>query len=257
MIRSLFLVLVLLIHFYSFSQKAEVIQRSAVKHDYLVGYDYYVEDNIDTTRLLFMGVIQIVCGNSDVSLVSATHLLKSKAKQISGNSYRLKSFSKGDTSLVMLFDVYYASEKQIDLIRQNRLKNQLFVFNNIKDTLTRRLNINDSMYSFSRSKFLIINTNNKNVKIKIDSATTVRYNDRIKPGQIAEFITVKANNNAKLLYSTVGATSGLAGLAVVLTTEAMMNKQLFPSTEFLSNINYITGRILMSIYPKDKQITIN
>lgn len=257
MIRFLFLVLVLSIHYFSFSQKSEIIQRSTVKHDYLVGYDYYVEDNIDTTRLLFMGVIQITCGNSDVSLVSATHLLKSKAKQISGNSYRLKSFSKRDTSLVLLFDVYYAPENQIDLIRNYKLKNQVIVFNNIKDTLTRRLNINDSMYSFNRSKYIVIDTKNKNIKIKIDSSTTVRYNDKIKPGQTTEFITVKANNNAKLLYSTVGATSGIAGVIVLMTTEALMNKQLLPSTEFLSNINYITGRILMRVYPMDKQITIN
>jgi hypothetical protein len=113
------------------------------------------------------------------------------------------------------------------------------------------------MYSFNRSKYLVIDTKNKNVKIKIDSATTVRYNDRIKPGQIAEFITVKANHNAALLYSAAGATAGMVGIAIVATTEALMNKHLKPSTEFLSNMNYLTGRILMTIYPMDKRVTLN
>ncbi|MES2760976.1 MAG: hypothetical protein V4677_02170 [Bacteroidota bacterium] len=257
MIRSLFFVLVLSIHFYSFSQRSEIVQRSAVKHNYAIGFDYYVEDNIDTTRLLFMGVIQITSGNSDVSLVSATHLLKTKTKELNGNSYKLKSFSKQDTTLILLFDIYYASENQVKLIKQSRLKDQVIVFNNIKDTLTRRLNINDSMYSFKRSKYLIIDTKNKNVKIKIDSATTVRYNDRIKPGQIAEFITVKANNGAALLYSAAGATAGVVGVVIVATTESLINRHVKPGNEFLSNMNYLTGRILMNIYPMDKQIILN
>ncbi len=257
MIKNLFFVLVLSIHFYSFSQRSEIIQRSAVKHNYAIGYDYYVEDNIDTTRLLFMGVIQITTGNSDVSLVSATHLLKTKAKEINGNSYKLKNFLKRDTTLILLFDIYYASENQVNLIKQSRLKNQVIVFNNIKDTLTRRLTINDSMYSFNRSKYLVIDTKNKNVKIRIDSATTVRYNDRIKPGQIAEFITVKANNNAALLYSAAGATAGLVGVVIVATAEGLINKHVKPSNEFLSNMNYLTGRILMNIYPMDTRISLD
>lgn len=241
----------------SFSQRSEIVFKSKVNHNYALGYDYYVEDNIDTTKLLFMGVLKIISGNQDVFVVEATHLLKTKAKELNGNSYKLKSFSKQDTTLTLLFDIYFAPENQVKLIKQSRLTSQVIVFNNIKDTLTRRLVVNDSMYSFNRSKCFLIETKNKNVKIKIDSAKTVRYNDRIKPGQPAEFITVKASNNTALIYVAAAVTGGLVGIAVASTTQALTNRQIIPSLEFLSNVNYITGRILMNIYPIDKRISLN
>lgn len=242
----------------SFSQNAEIVLKSAYSHNYALGYCYYVEDNIDTSKLFFVGIVKITSSNQDARVVGATHLLKSKTKELNGNTYKLKSVVKQDTSLTMLFDIYFAPENQINIIKSSRLKNQIIVFNNIKDTLTRRLNINDSMYSFNRSKYLVIYTKNKNVKIKIDSGKVVRYNDLIKPGHSAEFITVKVNNSSKaVLYTTAIFTGGMVGFAVATTTESLINKQIIPSFEYLSNINYNTGRILMSIYKQEKQITLD
>lgn len=242
----------------SFSQNAEIVLKSSYSHNYALGYCYYVEDNIDTSKLFFVGIVKITSSNQDARVVGATHLLKSKTKELNGNTYKLKSVVKQDTSLTMLFDIYFAPENQINIIKSSRLKNQIIVFNNIKDTLIRRLNINDSMYSFNRSNYLVIYTKNKNVKIKIDSGKVVRYNDLIKPGQSAEFITVKVNNSSKaVLYTTAIVTGGMVGFAVATTTESLINKQIIPSFEYLSNINYNTGRILMSIYKQDKQITLD
>lgn len=257
MIRVFVLFLLIFCTGFLFSQRSEVVLKSKITHNYALGYDYYIEDNIDTTKLFFMGVLKIVSGNQDVFIIEATHLLKIKAKELNGNSYKLKSFSKQDTTLTLLFDIYYAPENQVKLIKQSRLKDQIIVFNNIKDTLIRRLVVNDSMYSFNRSKYFLIDTKNKNVKIKIDSAKTVRYNDRIKPGQPVEFITVKASNNTALIYAAAAVTGGLVGIAVASTTQVLTNRQIIPSLEFLSNVNYITGRILMNIYPIDKQISLN
>jgi hypothetical protein len=253
-----FFVLFLFIVLKSFSQKAEIVLKSGYSHNYALGYCYYVEDKIDTSKLFFVGIVKITSSNLDAHVVGATHLLKAKTKELNGNTYKLKSVLKLDTSLVMLFDIYFAPENQISSIKAARLKDQIIVFNNIKDTLTRRLNINDSMYSFNRSKYLVIYTKNKNVKIKIDSGKVVRYNDKIKPGQTAEFITVKVNNSSKaILYTTAIATGGMIGFVAASTTESLINKQIIPSFEYLSNINYNTGRILMSIYQKDRQITLD
>ena len=250
------LTLFVLICLNGFSQKSEVVLTSGVKHNYAIGYDYYVEENIDTTKLLFMGRLKMITSNQDEFVVKTTHLLKIKAKELNGNSYKLKNFSIQDTTLTLYFDVYYAPDNQVALIKKAKLKDKVIVFNNIKDTLTRRLTINDSIYSFNRSKYLVINTFNQNIKIKIDSAKVVRYNDQIKPGQQAEFISVKANNTAALVYSAAGATAGLVGVAAVSAAYALRNKYLDPGSELLSNINYITGRILMTIYPMDKEISI-
>ena len=48
-----------------FSQKTEVVFKSSITHNYVIGNDYYVEDNIDTNKLLFMGIIRITVNNLD------------------------------------------------------------------------------------------------------------------------------------------------------------------------------------------------
>lgn len=241
---------------FTFSQKSKIILQSNLKHNYAIGKDYYVEDAIDTTRLLFMGVIQITSSNQDALIVGGIHLLKTKTKELNGNGYRLKSFETKDTTIIMLFDIYFVPDKQVELIKINRLKNNIIVFNNIKDTLIRRLVVNETMYSFKRNKSILIETNNKNIQIKIDTAKTIRYNDRIKQEQLTEFLTVKPINTSALIYTGAAVTGGLIGIAVATTADVLMYKNLLPSREFLSNLNYNVGRVLIEIYPLDNKILI-
>ncbi len=167
---KLMLLLFLVFNFALYSQKSEVVFKSKIKHDYAVGNQFYLENNVDTNRLLFMGTIKITSSNQDILITNAVSLLKIKTNQLNGNVFKLKSFTKHDTTLNMLFDVYFAPFKQLDINDESKLKAKLYVFNNIKDSLQRRLNINNNNYNFKRTQCLEITPNVEKLEIKIDSA---------------------------------------------------------------------------------------
>ena len=103
----------------AFAQKSEIVFKSTVNHNYAIGNDYYVEDAVDTTRLLFMGIIKITCDNQDEFIADAQRILKTKAKEINGNCYKLKNFIIQESYISMLFDVYFAPETQVEIIKSH------------------------------------------------------------------------------------------------------------------------------------------
>lgn len=238
----------------SFSQRSEVVFKSKVNHNYALGYDYYVEDYIDTSKLIFMGVLKIISSNQDILMVNSHQLLKTKTKELNGNSYKLKSFSKQDTTLTLLFDVYFAPDKQIDLIKKNRVKETIFVFNNIKDTIYRNLFVNNRAYLFKRNKHLeIFATGDNEFKLKLDSTNFVNQSNALSKNQDALFFTIKLKDN--LAPALIGGVLG--GVIGAIVVSSLANKYINPENETISKINYNTGRILKEIYPLDKLITLD
>lgn len=232
-----FLILALLYFNFTYSQKSKIIFQSNLKHNYAIGKDYYVEDAIDTTRLLFMGVIQITSSNQDAYMVSANQLLKIKTKELNGNAYRLKSFETKDTTITMLFDIYFAPNKQVDLIKENKVKNKIVIFNNIKDTLIRKVFIKNKYYRFERNKrFDYVFNTNCNVDIRLDSLSDQGFIKELEFNNNAVFMTIKPKEN--YYPGAVGA------LTFYLT-----NKYIHYTFERFAYINYNTGRILIEIYP--------
>ena len=253
MIKNVYLFLFSITSFFLFSQKSKIIFQSNVKHNYAIGKDYYVEANIDTTKLFFMGVIEITTPNTDEIMVGANQLLKTKTKEINGNAYRLKNTHLHDTSIMMQFDVYYAPDKQIELIKANQLKGKIIVFNNFKDTLKRTIWVNNHKYSFVQNKRIEIATSlNKGLTLKLD--TTENVGNNIIDGSnkaTSRFYTVKLKDNQTPVI--VGAVLGGVVGALIASTIVQKQKHIVEN-EKISKLNYNTGRILYELCPLDKEI---
>ena len=241
----------------SFAQKSEIVFKSTTSHNYIVGNDYYVEDEIDTTRLLFMGTIKITCPNQDEFIADAQRILKTKAKELNGNAYKLKSFFIQDSSTInLLFDVYFAREKQVDLIKKNALKDKILVFNSVKSSEQRLLVINCNNTFFSENKRVEILCPNKVVILKLDTTSNYEGGITLKfpRNKKAEFFTIKLKDN----FTPVVVGSVLGGIVGAAVGSAMIHKRKnITQNEFFSTLNYNTGRILMEIYPIDKQIMLD
>ncbi len=240
----------------SLAQRAEIIQRTSFSHDYVVGYSYYVEDNIDTARLFFLGIVKTVSSNRDDFASSVISRLNSKTKDLNGNAYKLKTFEMKDTTLTMFFDIYFAPEKHIDLMKINAVKEKIIIFNNTKDTSQRKLVINNKSYYFPRNKHFEIFTYNKdiNLKLEVDSSFS-GTTENISKNKKALFLSIKKKNtDTPVLIG--GAIGGLVG-AVIAKEISEGYPRNNPDNEVFSQLNYNTGRILMNIYQLDKLISIN
>ena len=254
MIRALVLIFLSLT---SFAQKSEIVFKSSVTHNYIVGNDYYIEDEIDTTRLLFMGTIKITCANQDEYIADAQRILKTKAKELNGNCYKLKNYILQESSISMLFDVYFAPEAQVEIVKSHSLKDKIIVFNSIKSTSSRLLIVNSSKHYFSKNKRLEIITTAQ-TELNLDT-TGVYLNSMIKTVEMSKnkkavFLTIKLKNDpAPAIIG--GAIGGVVG-AMIGNSASQKRKDLIRNESF-SNLNYNTGRILMEIYPIDKQITLD
>ncbi len=256
MTRSLFFLLVLLNHFSSFSQKAEITYRSAFKHEYAIGYIYYVEDNIDTSRLFFVGIVEVISSRKDEYVPPAISLLNSKTKQLNGNAYKLKSYRSFDTTLILTFDVYFASEKSIELMKLYGSKQKIVIFNNVKDSINRILVINNKSFSFPKNKRFEILTSGKDVNLKLENDTVFKgTNENVGKNKRAVFLTIKKKNIAAAI-ATGGAIGGVVG--AIVTKEIVEGYPRNNSDiEIFTPLNYNTGRILMNLYSLHQQITVN
>lgn len=260
--RQIFFLFFIGSFFYSFSQKSEVVFKSNVKHNYALGYDYYVEDAIDTARLFYMGTIKITSSNQDGLMMGARQLLKTKIKEdFNGNAYKLRSYTQVDTMINLLFDVYFAPDKQIELIEKNRIKEKAVFFNNIKDTIQRTLYINDSLVSFQRSKHLVVSSISK-LKFNLFDVEKESLELTLKKKSDASFYSIRLKEkHGPIIVAGVPGSAAVGVIiiaaAVAATANGLANKYLKPGAERFFKIDYNTGRILMEIYPQDKQILVN
>lgn len=241
------------------SQRSEILFKSKVSHNYAIGSHYYVEKGIDTSKLMFMGLVGITSSNQDVFISKAHSLLVSKTKELNGNSYQLRSCNYTDTVLNMVFEIYFSPDHQIKLIKDKRIKDRFIYFNNIKDTLSRCVYINDQQYSFSRSKHLeVYNVSNREVCFQLDTAVHEKKCKTMKSGEDAFFYSIKIRENTNIYILPIG--GGIPGiiLAGAATTAVILaNKYINPNQEKFTNISYSLGRLLMDLYPVDKQIFLN
>lgn len=262
MIRSFVLFLLIFSNSFLFSQHSEVILKSKTSHDYAIGKLYYIEEAIDTSKLMFMATIKITSSNQDVFVSKAHNLLEYKTKELNANSYKLKSFSSIDTTLEMFFDVYFAPDKQIESVEKNRLTGKIILFNNIKDTIFRNVFVNDSSVAFLRKKHLSIGSSHSQKEFKV---RLVERKDAleiltktVKKDNTAFFYTIKLRDDSRSLPVIVGgAVGGIIGAVIVAGTMQLMNKNTDPEYDRFSRLNYNLGRLLMEIYPQDKQITLD
>ncbi len=262
MIRFFVLFLLCFSNSFLFSQRGEVVLKSKASHNYAIGKLYYIEEVVDTSRLMFMATIKITSSNQDFFVSKAHNLLEYKTKELNANSYKIKSFSLIDTTLIMLFDVYFASDKQIEVIERNRLHGKIILFNNIKDTIFRTVFINDSSILFLRKKHLSIASSRfqKDFKIRLVERKDALENlsKTIKKDNSALFYTIKLRDDSRSLPVIVGgAVGGIIGAVIVTGTMQLMNKNTDPEYDRFSRLNYNLGRLLMEIYPQDKQITLD
>jgi hypothetical protein len=259
MFRSFVLCLLALITISLFSQRSEVVFKSKASHNYAIGKQYYIEKAIDTSRLMFLATVKITSSNQDVFISRAHNLLEYKSKELNANSYKLKSVATFDTTLMMLFDVYFAPEKQIDLIKRNRIKEKFIFFNNIKDTIYRTVFINHKPYSFLRKNHIQFNNvTGREVCFQLDTANNESKCKKMNKGEDAFFYSIKIKENTNIYFvPVVGAAPVLIIAAVAATATTLANKYINPNQEKFTNISYSLGRLLMEIYPQDKQITLD
>jgi hypothetical protein len=261
MIKSIFSVLVLLNHFYAFSQRAEIIQQSSFKHEYAVGYSYYVEDNIDTSKLFFMGVVKTISSQKNEFLGDAVGLLNSKTKQLNGNAYKLKTFSFQDTTLTLTFDVYFASEKHIALMKKSGIKERIVLFDDTKDSTNRMLVVNKTPYYFPKNKRVEVLAHDEDVNLKLQNDSAFKgVTESIRSSKKAIFLTITRKDLVKVI-AIGGAVGGSVGGVVGSLVGVVIAKEIaegYPrnnsDNEIFNQLNYNTGRILMNLYPLHQQI---
>lgn len=219
-----------------FSQKSQIIENKNLNHNYALGKVYYLEDSVDTQKLPHAGKILITTGTRNQVISSSLQRLEYRAKEINANSYKLESFTIKDTTINMVFDCYFIGEKQIKNNLKHRLKNKLFITNNIFDTITRSLVVNANLlklkcnnyfsYSFSSDTVISIKTNTESEDVFSKELT---YNED------AYFYTIGYKKNY-----TIGA---LPYLAWYLT-----NKYALHNFERFYKLDYNSGRLLLEIY---------
>ena len=236
--------------------------QSKASHNYAIGKLFYIEDAIDTSRLMHMATLKITSSNQDVFVSRAHNLLEQKTKEVNANSYKLKSFSLVDTTLIMLFDVYFASEKQLELVEKNRISGKLIIFNNIKDTIYRSVYIGDSCVIFSRKKHLAIlsTANKKEICLRLVKRKDAleKLSKTMNKESTALFYTIKLRDDSRSVPVMLGgAVGGVLGAIIVEGTMQLMNKNTDPEYDRFSRLSYNLGRMLVEIYPVDKQITLN
>ena len=78
MFRSFVLCLLIFMTISLFSQRSEVVFKSKASHNYAIGKQYYIEDAIDTSRLMFLATVKITSSNQDVFISKAHNLLEYK-----------------------------------------------------------------------------------------------------------------------------------------------------------------------------------
>lgn len=259
-----FFVLILLIFYNSFlfPQRSEIVFKSKASHNYAIGKLYYIEEAIDTSRLMFLATIKITSSNQDVFISKAHNLLEYKTKELTANSYKIKSFSSVDTTLIMLFDVYFSPDKQIELIKKNILNGKIILFNNIKDTIYRNVFVNDSCVYFLRKKhFSILSSRpQKDFSIRLVERTDALeiLSKTIKKENTALFYTIKLRDDSRAIPVIIGgAIGGIIGSAIAAGTMELMNKNISPEHDRFSRLNYNLGRLLMEVYPLDKQMSLD
>jgi hypothetical protein len=245
MFRSFVLCLLIFMTISLFSQSSEVVFKSKASHNYAIGKQYYIEDAIDTSRLMFLATVKITSSNQDVFISKAHNLLEYKSKELNANSYKLKSVSTVDTTLIMLFDVYF--------------KEKFIFFNNIKDTIYRTVFINHKAYSFLRKNHIKFdNVANREICFQLDTANNESKCKKMDIGDDAFFYSIKIKENTNIYFvPVVGAAPVLVIAAVAATATTLANKYINPNQEKFTNISYSLGRLLMEIYPQDKQITLD
>lgn len=219
-----------------FSQKSQVIENKNLNHNYALGKVYYIEDSLDTRNLLYAGKISIITGIRNQVISASLQRLEYRAKEINANSYKLDSFTIKDTTINMVFDCYFIGEKQAKINLKQRLKNQIFISNNVFDTLTRSLVVNSKLikfkcnnyfsYSFDKDTIISIKTNIESEEVFNKDLT---YNDN------AYFYTIGYKKNY-----TIGA---LPYLVWYLT-----NKYALHNFERFYKLDYNSGRLLFEIY---------
>jgi hypothetical protein len=248
MFKQVFLVLVLLISFNSFSQKCEIVQRSSFKHDYAIGFTYYVEDNIDTSKLFFVGLVKTTSSSRNEFVNPAITCLNSKTKELKGNAYKLKSYSLIDTTLVLVFDVYFASEKHISLMKAGGIKEKIILLNNDRDSVERTLVVNNKSYIIPNHKHFELSSFTKHVTLKLQNDSIYRgtsYNSQ--KNKRAVFLTIK-KKDVVAAVKTGAAIGGVVG-ALVAREIAEGYPRNNDKNEIFEELNYNTGRILMNLYP--------
>lgn len=256
--KQLFLLFLLVFSVFCFSQKSEIIFTSKNTHNYVIGKSFYIEDAIDTSKILFMGTIKIVSSNQDVFISKAHNLLEYKTKELNANAYKLKSFTSVDTTLHLIFDVYFASEKQIELIKTNRIKNKYVYFNNIKDTLLRTIFFNNQSASFSKLKHLqVTNVCNKKICFSLDTINNASKCKQMKQDENAYFYSIKIKENTGIYIVYPGAIPILIAASIATTASGLAFKYIKPNQEKFTNISYNLGRLLMEIYPLDKVVKLD
>lgn len=216
-----------------------------LNHPYVIGKIYYIENQVDTSKLLYAGEISLETGLNSLVVAAGLQRLEFRCKEINANSYKLKSHSIKDTTLTMIFSAYFIGEKMAERMKQHHIQNRLFVTNNIYDTLNRTLIVNEEDLRFSCNGFVQFDVNtDSTIVLKTNIESTQDYKVKVKQNQDAVFLTIGFKKN----YSY--------GL-IPYTVWYLSNRYALHTFERFYKLDYNTGRVLVEIFPEAKQISVN
>jgi len=127
--KKLEALLFLFLSHFSFSQKIEVVKESGFKHNYAIGWFFFIEDAIDTSRLNYVGTLRFSCERNIFVLSQMLDKLKFKAKELGANSFRPRSIVTNDNLISIESDVYFSGENHLKQNEAAKKRNCAYLFN--------------------------------------------------------------------------------------------------------------------------------
>jgi hypothetical protein len=225
------------------AQKTEIIHQSGFKHDYVVSKLQIIEEVADTLRLNYVAELRISGEQTHLlSVADWLSLLKTKAKELGANAYRVSGFSENETSVVLNVRLYFAGEKFIKINKQKVHKNSVVLFNQTRfnnDTASFYLNDSNIVFNAKKPYVFLAEPGKVNYIGNNSSGITARKILFKKPEE-SRFFIIPANKKTFVVNrSSLDPNSiGLAYNGVILTF----------GRNATYSLSYEVGRLLYEIY---------
>ncbi len=227
-----------------FSQKSKILINNNIKHNYPLGRVYIIEKPFDTSKLLFAGEVSIETGTRCDRIQASLQRLEFRCKEISSNSYKLKSYQIVDTTLSMIFSCYFINEVQAQQMKLQKVNKQLFILHSSYDTLVRKIVINGKTVSLYQDSIISISVQNKcNLILKTAQESEQPINKKLNADKEAMFIYIGFKKN--YFYG-----------AIPVAAWYLTNKFILHTFETFYDLDYNTGRLLLDLFPIAKEISI-
>jgi len=234
-----------------FSQKVEIVHRSAFRHNYATGRFVYIEEAADTSKLKYIATLRIHEDNYPYIACNFIERFKVEGKELGANSYRLDSFEEKDSSITFTIKAYFAPEKFFTENKKKMSKDIIYVFSSLRRSWqTQSFFYNETPIIFPSLSYVRLTPKEGDyVRITAELPKALpgfspSKGKKFKPGKDSRFWIVGHQENSANTgwISSVGTTPHQPMAVPIYTYKKRM---AFP-------LSYEYGRILIDIYKESE-----